>query len=344
VAGLLAACGSVEERPEPAAAEVPTRPLPAPGAAADPPLPQDHGIGFETFAAAVAAAWRGDPGPVAVLPPFSDDPLHPRGTQVFVNGAGDWLADQTLSALRAAAPDVELWAPATVVAELARSNRSLRDLRVTLDAVPLLAMTDAGYLVYGNVEKEVVGGRLSGETRVRVRLLGVRLATGETVAACDATVTAPAAVRDLAARAERASAVPVGARAPAFTPSLDLEVALATERALARLLGAHRAVFAGKRCAVTVETPEPAAGRALAATVRSTLLARLGRALPGKDGVTVVDAASGGADLVLHASFARGADRGAVALTASRPGERDGVHASAPLDPRFHAELRRAVP
>src|SRR5690606_4445093 len=124
-ARLSGACGSVEPevRPQPAARARPSEPSPPPAA-----VPVERALALDEFAAAVAAAWRRDPAPVAVLPAFTPDPLHPRGTRVFATDAGEWLAEKAIAALAAAAPDLEVWAPEAVVAELARANRSLRDV------------------------------------------------------------------------------------------------------------------------------------------------------------------------------------------------------------------------
>lgn len=308
-----------------------------------PAVTGDTGLQLDAFAAAVVAAWRRDPAPIAILPAFSDDPLHPRGTQVFATGAGDWLAARVLAELQQAAPGIEAWAPETVVVQLARSNRSLRDVRATEDAVALLERTDAGYLVFGRIATDTIGGRISGDAVVRVRLACARLGTGEAVATREHTIVAPAAVRDLGSRAERSSAILVGKRAPAFEPSLDLEMVLCTERALSRMLQTHRAELAGKRCAVLVETAGADAGRRLLGSVRGALRARLPGALAGRDAITVVEGENL-AEVVVSASFERGADRYTLALTARRSGARDAVVVRVPIETRFLSELQRILP
>jgi len=338
---LSGACGSVEPevRPQPAARARPSEPSPPPAA-----VPVERALALDEFAAAVAAAWRRDPAPVAVLPAFTPDPLHPRGTRVFATDAGEWLAEKAIAALAAAAPDLEVWAPEAVVAELARANRSLRDVHATDDVLPLLARTDAGYVVYGSVEKVVVGGRLSGRTEVQVRLTCARPGDGTLVASRQATLTDPPVVRELSARLERAGATLVGARAPAFTPSLDAEVRIAAQQALAALLAANRAVFAGRRCLVQVEGGASDPARALAALVGSTLRERLARAFAGADRVTVL---AGGppadGDVVLSATLRPTVQGCALILFAERRGGAESAGTSVPIDPRFDAELRRIL-
>ncbi len=339
---LVAACGApAESRPDRLVDPLPPSRFRQPEAKPE-VLPPNYGIDVDAFAKDVVAAWRRNPLPIVVLPAFSDDPRYARGTQVFANGAGDWLAAQVLDALRAADPTLEVWAPEVAVVELLRSNRSLRDVRATQDVIALFTQTEAGYVVYGNIEKETQGGRLSGRTCVRVRLLGANLLSGEVIASREHAIEAADAVRDLAARSERASVLSVGARAPEFTPSLDAEIVRTTERALVRLLDTHREWLAGKRCAVSVELPAAERGRALVSAVRSTLLSRAPRALPGNAAISVVDAASAH-DIVLTAALERGADRYRLVLAVQRPGERESVRVSLPIDPRFHAELERAL-
>jgi hypothetical protein len=340
VVACVGACGSVETPAE----KQPLTPLPGrpPARVTTPAPPAEAGPDVAGFADDVAGAWRRNPGPVAVLPAFTDDPQHAPGTQVFATAAGDWLAARVLAALADAQRGVEAWPPETVAAELLRSNRSLCDVRLTQDVVPLLARTAAGYVVFGNVEKQSAGGRLSGQSRVLARLLCADLGSGEVISSREYTLTDATAVRELSARLERASSLPVGARAPRFTPSLDAEVALTAERALDQLLAAHRALLAGKRCTVHVRAAGGHAADALATTVRSTLVTRLSRALPGKDAVRVVERDADD-DAALHASFDRGIERYALVL-ALTPRGAPAVQVSVPIDARFRSELSRVMP
>lgn len=343
VLSVLSACAG----PEPSATG-PGRSTPPGGVKEAPRSPAsdaatDAALGLDAFAAAVAAAWRADPAPVAVLPAFSDDPQAPPGTQVFATAAGERWAAGVLAALVRAAPDVEVWTPETVVREVGRGNRSLRDVRAAEDAIGLVARTDAGYLVYGSIRKEVVGGRLSGTTTVRVRSTCVRLPGGEAVVAQTRDVTGPAVVEDLVARLERGSSVLVGARAPAFVPSLDRELELTAARALRDLLRAHRAELAGRRASVAGSPVTGGTARALYATVQGTLRSRLPAALPGREAIALVDDART-ADVELVPSFERGTDRYTLVLTAVRRDGRTALAVREPLEPRFTAELRQALP
>jgi len=340
----FAACGAVDAPTgQPALQRRPDRVEAGDPASPPPPAPADHGLGLEPFAAEVAAAWRRDPAPVAVLPAFSDDPLQPRGTQVFVTGAGDWVAERVLTSLRSVAADVEVWAPAAVEVELARSNRSLRDVRTAADAVALVARTDAGYLVWGTVAKAVVGGRPSGKSVVRVQLSCVRLPGGESVATREHTLEDPAAVGDLVARAERPSPILVGPRAPAFTPSLDRELTLVAARALRRLVAEQRDRLAGRRCAVVVETGAGAAGQRLGAVARGALQSGAAVALPGREALTVVEAPDA-AEVELVGRFERGTDRYTFVLAVRARQAADAAAVREVFDPRFTADLRQALP
>ncbi|MEZ5962695.1 MAG: hypothetical protein R3F56_02500 [Planctomycetota bacterium] len=332
--GLVACAGpeAPDDRPRPPETSRPVGPV------ARQPRPETgRGLALEAFAKEVAAAWVRDPAPVAVLPAFSEDPQAPPNTQVFATAAGDVWAAQVLAALVRAEPGIEVWAPETVVLELERNNRSLCDVRAADDAMGLVARTAAGYLVYGTLAKQVVGSRLTGTTTIVVRSTCVRLPGGDVVAMHPEELTSGDLRDDLRARLERGSTVLVGPRASAFVPSLDRELELTAERALRRLVRAHRAQLAGRRCALVGGPGAPSA------TVLGALRAEVPRALPGREALSLVEPADA-ADCRLEPSFERGVDRYALVLSARRPGVRDDLEAREPIDPRFTAELRRLLP
>lgn len=348
VATLIAAmtaCGSAPETeprgPQPVREPLPPlgprdKPAPTAGAA---PLAAD----CQAFAAQLVAAWRSDPTPVAVLPALSPDPRFARGTQVFATGAGDWLAEQVIAALRASdVSELEVWAPDAVVGEVSRCNRSLGDIRLSGDVPALLAQTDAGYAVFGTLERETVGGRLSGKSVVRVQMTAVHLDSSRAVASLQRDLDDPALVRELTARSEVVSRVAIGQRAPAFTPSLDTELAILGSRAATRLAGAHRALLAGKRVQVVAGDARADAGRRLVGVARGAVATRLRSALPGRDAIALVE--SGDADVSVRVSLERGSDRFALVLNAQARAVADQPSVRLTLDPRFSDELARAFP
>ncbi len=222
-----------------------------------PPAPPGGGSGEGAFLAGfvqqLAAAHRAAPGVVAVFPALSRSVP---SVEPGVTALGELLMTATADGLEAALVGGVLAGDA-LVNDLRAANRGLDAWRGADDVYWLGDRLGAAYVVFGTEDLSTLDA-LSKDVSLDIRWQAVRTADRTTVGAWREVLRSGALAQRLARLHHAPSHWRVGAQAPRFEPSLQLEARLLGRQLAARLAAEHAGLLQGKR--VRVE-PTVVAGR-----------------------------------------------------------------------------------